>query len=48
MQSPDVSARLRELGFQPTGLAYPRFNDVVARDLERWGKVIRENNIRAD
>jgi tripartite-type tricarboxylate transporter receptor subunit TctC len=46
--SPEVSARLRELGFQPTGLGYPRFNEIVARDLERWGKVIRENNIRAD
>jgi tripartite-type tricarboxylate transporter receptor subunit TctC len=46
--SPDVSARLRELGFQPTGLAYPRFNEVVARDLERWGKVIRDNNIKSD
>jgi tripartite-type tricarboxylate transporter receptor subunit TctC len=46
--SPEVSARLRELGFQPTGLAYPRFNEIVARDLERWGKVIRENNIKAD
>jgi tripartite-type tricarboxylate transporter receptor subunit TctC len=46
--SPEVAARLRELGFQPTGLAYPRFNEVVARDLERWGKVIRDNNIKAD
>jgi tripartite-type tricarboxylate transporter receptor subunit TctC len=46
--SPEVSARLRELGFQPTGLGYPRFNEVVARDLERWGKVIRDNGIRAD
>ena len=46
--SPEVSARLKELGFQPTGLHYPRFQEVVARDLERWGKVIRDNNIRAD
>ena len=46
--SPEVSPRLRELGFQPTGLAYPRFNEIVARDLERWGKVIRDNNIKAD
>jgi tripartite-type tricarboxylate transporter receptor subunit TctC len=46
--STEVSTRLRELGFQPTGLPYPRFNEVVARDLERWGKVIRDNNIRAD
>ena len=46
--STEVSARLKELGFQPTGLAYPRFQEVVARDLERWGKVIRDNNIKAD
>jgi tripartite-type tricarboxylate transporter receptor subunit TctC len=46
--SPEVSARLRELGFQPTGFPYPRFNETVARDFERWGKVIRDNNIRAD
>jgi tripartite-type tricarboxylate transporter receptor subunit TctC len=48
VRSPDVSARLRELGFQPTGMPYRRFNEIVARDFERWGKVIRENNIRAD
>ena len=46
--SPEVSARLRELGLQPSGLPYPRFQEVVAQDLERWGKVIRDNNIRAD
>jgi tripartite-type tricarboxylate transporter receptor subunit TctC len=46
--SPEISARLRELGFQPSGVPYPRFQEVVARDLERWGKVIRDNNIRAD
>ena len=46
--SPEVSARLKELGFQPTGLPYPRFNEIVARDYARWGKVIRENNIKAD
>jgi tripartite-type tricarboxylate transporter receptor subunit TctC len=47
-RSPDVASRLRDLGFQPTGLPYPRFNEIVARDFERWGKVIRDNNIRAD
>ena len=46
--SPEVSSRLKELGFQPSGLPYPRFNEIVARDYERWGKVIRDNNIRAD
>jgi tripartite-type tricarboxylate transporter receptor subunit TctC len=48
VHSPEVSARLRELGFQPTGVPYPRFNETVARDFERWGKVIRDNHIRAD
>jgi tripartite-type tricarboxylate transporter receptor subunit TctC len=46
--APELSARLRELGFQPTGLPYPRFQEIVARDLERWGRVIRENHIKAD
>jgi tripartite-type tricarboxylate transporter receptor subunit TctC len=46
--SPVVAGRLRELGFQPTGLPYPRFQEIVARDLERWGNVIRENNIKPD
>jgi len=46
--SPEISSRLRELGFQPTGLPHPRFQEVVARDFERWGKLIRDNNIRAD
>ena len=46
--SPQVASRLRELGFQPTGLPYPQFNEIVARDFERWGKVIRDNKIKAD
>ena len=46
--SPEVSSRLKELGFQPSGVPYPRFNEIVARDYERWGRVIRDNNIRAD
>jgi tripartite-type tricarboxylate transporter receptor subunit TctC len=48
VMAPEISSRLRELGFQPTGLPHPRFQEVVARDLERWGQVIRDNNIRAD
>ena len=46
--SAEIAGRLRELGFQPTGLPYGRFQQIVARDLERWGKVIRDNNIKAD
>lgn len=46
--SPALSARLREMGFEPTGLGPERFGEIVRGDYERWGKLIRENNIRAE
>jgi tripartite-type tricarboxylate transporter receptor subunit TctC len=46
--SPDLSSRIREMGFEPTGIGPERFGEIVRRDYERWGKLIRENNIRAD
>ena len=46
--SPALSSRLHEMGFEPTGLGPDRFGEIVRRDYERWGKLIRENNIRAD
>jgi tripartite-type tricarboxylate transporter receptor subunit TctC len=46
--SPELSGRIREMGFEPTGLPSERFGEIVRRDYERWGQLIRENNIRAD
>jgi len=46
--SPDVSSRFREMDFEPTGIPSERFGEIVRRDYERWGQLIRENNIRAD
>jgi tripartite-type tricarboxylate transporter receptor subunit TctC len=46
--SPDVSSRFREMGFEPTGVASERFGEIARRDYERWGQLIRDNNIRAD
>ncbi len=46
--SPDLSSRFREMGFESTGVPSERFGEIVRRDYERWGQVIRENNIRAD
>lgn len=46
--SPDLSARFREMEFKPTGLGPERFGEIVKSDYERWSKLIRENNIRAD
>jgi tripartite-type tricarboxylate transporter receptor subunit TctC len=46
--SPAVSTRFRELGFTSTGLPPEQFGLIIRRDLERWGKVIRDNKIKAD
>jgi tripartite-type tricarboxylate transporter receptor subunit TctC len=46
--SPEVSARFREVGLQPRRNTPAEFERIIRTDLERWGKVIRENNIRAD
>ena len=46
--SPDLSSRFREMGFEATGTSSERFGEIVLRDYERWGQLIRENNIRGD
>ena len=46
--SPELAGRLRELGFEPTGMGPERFNELIRRDSERWGKIIRDNKIRAE
>ena len=45
LQAPAVAGRLRELGFEITGISGDPFNAIVRRDYERWGEVIRRNNI---
>jgi tripartite-type tricarboxylate transporter receptor subunit TctC len=48
VNSPELSAKLRELGLEPSNLSGDAFNDLIRRDFERWGQVIRDNNIKAD
>jgi tripartite-type tricarboxylate transporter receptor subunit TctC len=48
LQNPSVANRFREVGLEPSGLSGDAFNDVVRRDYERWGEIIRKNNLRAD
>jgi tripartite-type tricarboxylate transporter receptor subunit TctC len=48
LQAPTVAPRFRELGFESTGTSGDEFNDIVRRDYERWGQVIRKNNLRVD
>ena len=45
---PAVSNRFRELGVEPSGISGEEFNAIVRRDYERWGEIIRKNNLRAD
>jgi tripartite-type tricarboxylate transporter receptor subunit TctC len=46
--SPAVASKFRDLGFQPTGTTPEQFGEVIRRDLTKWAKIIRENNLRAD
>ena len=46
--SPAISSRFRELGIEPSGVSGARFDDIVRLDYERWGEIIRKNNLRAD
>ena len=48
LASPVVAKRFSELGFEPAALTGEAFNQVVKQDFERWGEVIRRNNIKAE
>jgi tripartite-type tricarboxylate transporter receptor subunit TctC len=48
LQTPATAGRFRDLGFDITGTSGEEFNDIVRRDHERWGQVIRKNNLRSD
>ena len=43
---PKVNARIAELG--ATAVAPAEFAQIITRDVEKWGKVIRAANIKAD
>jgi tripartite-type tricarboxylate transporter receptor subunit TctC len=46
--SPDVRERLSGLGYDPVTNSSEQFATMIAADLERFGKIIREAGIRAD
>jgi hypothetical protein len=48
LRVPSVVSRFGELGIQPTGVSGDAFNAIVKSDFDRWGEVIRKNNLRAD
>ncbi len=47
-QTPEVKARLAQLGADPIDYKPAEFGAVIKRKLEKWGKVVKQAGIRAD
>jgi tripartite-type tricarboxylate transporter receptor subunit TctC len=45
---PDVEERLESLGFVPVANTPQEFDQRLKTEMEKWGKVVRDANIRAD
>ena len=48
LADPKIRARLAELGSAPMPMTPAEFGKLVADEIEKWGKVIRAANIKAD
>jgi len=48
LRTPDVRDKLIAAGSDPVGSTPEEFAAYVKAELARWGKVIRENNIRSE
>ncbi len=48
LRNPAVADRFRQLGVEPSGISGNEFDTIVQRDFERWGEIIRRNNLRSD
>jgi tripartite-type tricarboxylate transporter receptor subunit TctC len=46
LKSPDVAARLKELGVEPSGNTSQEFARIIERDLARWTAVAKANDIK--
>lgn len=45
---PDVAEKLAREGAEPWPTSPAEFHDILVADIERWGKLIRDNGIRID
>jgi tripartite-type tricarboxylate transporter receptor subunit TctC len=45
---PDVKARLDEMGTIPVGSTPAEFEDFIAKETAKWGKVIRDANVKPE
>ena len=48
LAEPKIRARFIDLGLTPLGLSSADFGKLVADETEKWAKVIRAANIKAD
>jgi len=48
LQNPDMRERLSGLAFEPVGGSTQQFAGYVKAEIAKWGKVVREGNIKAD
>jgi tripartite-type tricarboxylate transporter receptor subunit TctC len=48
MAAPDVRERLAAIAMEPVGNTPEAFTAQVKADIARWGRVIREGNIKVD
>ncbi len=48
VMSVELSAKFKDMEFQPSGLQSDAFAEVVKKDFDKWSKLIRENNIRGE
>jgi tripartite-type tricarboxylate transporter receptor subunit TctC len=46
--TPEVRQRLEALGFAPVANAPDEFGARIKSEIAKWGKVVRDANIRAD
>jgi tripartite-type tricarboxylate transporter receptor subunit TctC len=48
LKQPDVQQKLAELGLQPVGSTIDEFALVSRKELEKWGKLAKANNLRVE
>jgi tripartite-type tricarboxylate transporter receptor subunit TctC len=48
LAAPLLSKRFSELGFDPASASTEEFRQIILRDYEGWGALIRKNNIKAE
>ncbi len=48
LQSPDVRAKMAELGLEPVGNTPEQFDTFISTEIEKWAKVVKAAGITAE